>query len=538
MSNVRAKISPSKVAKKLSSLANTKGAKGLTKATGSLSKYFQAKSIVNRMHGDKASLTMLGARIGGEVALKVAIKLGMKVFSSASKVGKAFTALGKIAGPLGTAADIGLSVYSLMKSVERYHSAGNVFDKRSVVADIISDSVDIGVTAPVTVASFDFPPAAPFFIAVGVVIDVLNKLVTSMFKAANEVDRINAEIPLLVSEKRMVFTSRFFDWFGKFLVEEKKQMTGQLATVSDFAKKILHFEESSSPLGPCPMTEVVVRSGCDRDKPCGGYSSCSDYWERKGAWAYVDFKCVCDSNSKTEFGYPRSDQTVDFRKMNSLYWERAVPNDVEGAEFKCKPGSLTFQDYKVHQENSRIEYLRKNAIAMVQPWSRRRKGQIMLFDLEDGKDVVYINKEDATPNLFRVRNGGVKSFHGELRSRDGKIEMSLKSIQQVNGRKDEGETEADCFITKVALQGGNYERPDLIKLKKHTFENLGEISDHTTTNCCSNVTIIVEDYTTIESEGTWGTISIYLGNSWVSRQTQLYIASREYLKLSMIFLTT
>ncbi|CAL8137390.1 unnamed protein product [Orchesella dallaii] len=280
MSNARAKISSSKVAKKLSSLANTKGAKGLTKATGLLSKYFLAKSIVNRiMHGDTASLTMLGVRIGGEVGLKVAIKLGMKVFSSASKVGKAFTALGKIAGPLETAADIGLSVYSLMKSVERRNSVGNVFDKR----------------------------------------------------------------------------------YANSSLRSRRQMTGQLATVSDFSKKILRFEESSSPL---------------------------------------DFRYRLFSN-----------------------------------------------------------YIRP-----------------------------------------------------ELRSRDGKIDMSLKSIEQVNGRKNEGEElTADRFIRKISLQGGNYERPDLIKLKKHTFENLGEISDHTTTYCRPNVTIIVKDYTTIESEGTMGN---YLNFSW------------------------
>ncbi|CAL8114906.1 unnamed protein product [Orchesella dallaii] len=132
--------------------------------------------------------------------------------------------------------------------------------------------------------------------------------------------------------------------------------------------------------------------------------------------------------------------------------------------------------------------------------------------LSRNKDMIYINKEDATPNLFRVGNGGVKSFHGgkgknvfllsgtctselkvslvggasefdtatitencgrgsyltldfqfrlfgnyirlELRSPDGK--MSLKSIEQVNGRKNEGEElRADCFIRKVALQEGN-----------------------------------------------------------------------------------
>ncbi|CAL8114902.1 unnamed protein product [Orchesella dallaii] len=368
MSNVKAKISPSKVAKKLSSLANTKGAKGLTKAKGLLSKYFLAKSIVNGiMHGDKASLTMLGVRIG--------------------------------------------------------------------------DSVDIGVTA--AVASFALPPAAPLFIAVGVVIDVLNKLVTSMFKAANEVDRINAEIPLLVSEKRMVFTSRFFDWFGtrekdylEFLVEEKKAKDRAVSHSLRFLQENIAFRGIVFPSrtmsydGSCRLRKrrckvenawgcttwdygfKTVGSGCERNKPCGGYSSSTDYWEREGAWAYVDFKCVCDSNSKTEFDYPRSDQTVDFRNMKSLYWERAVPNDVEGAEFKCKPGSLTFQDYQVYQENSRFEYLCQNAIALVQPWSRWREGQIMLFDLEDGNDVVYINKENATPNLFRVGNGGVKSFHG------------------------------------------------------------------------------------------------------------------------------
>ncbi|CAL8114900.1 unnamed protein product [Orchesella dallaii] len=79
--------------------------------------------------------------------------------------------------------------------------------------------------------------------------------------------------------------------------------------------------------------------------------------------------------------------------------------------------------------------------------------------------------------------------------------MSLKSIEQVNGRKNEGEElTADCFIRKISLQGRNYDRPDLIKLKKHSFENLGEISHHTTTNCRPNVTIIVEVYPTIESE--------------------------------------
>ncbi|CAL8092079.1 unnamed protein product [Orchesella dallaii] len=569
----KVKLSTSKISAKFSKLANSKVAKGFAKGVGAVSdtlgKYFLAKTVVNGIiNGDTTSLAIVGARVGYEVVTESAVWAGAKFFSKASKVGKAAKFLGKVAGPIGAVADIGLSVWSLTKSVGRLNAAKNQYEKNDAIADIVSDSVDIAVTATVTVLSIAFPPAAPLIIAVGAVIDLLNKLITALYKAANEVARINSEIPLLESEKSFVFTSRLFDWFGtrqkdylEYLLEEKAANDMAVQHNLKFLQENPSFLGIVFPSrtlaydGGCHLTKQhcalknawgctrwedkkTVGWSCDWNRPCSDrWGICTDHWERVGDWAYDDFKCVCDKSSTTSFGHPRSHSLVDFRQQQSVYWERAVPKDVEGAEFKCKPGTTSFEDYKLHQESSRWEYLCENAIALLQPSYKRNSGQTMLFDLDDGYDRIYLPESDSTSNLFRVGNEGTKEFfggsgrneflfdgsctkslkgtlsggasqsdaltilgncqkgeyintdfnNGLISSQDGNLNINIRNIEDINGRENDGDNVvAGCQLRKVVLRGGTLRHRDLISVPDN--------------QCRYNLTMVAGSFTNIESE--------------------------------------
>ncbi|CAL8092333.1 unnamed protein product [Orchesella dallaii] len=612
----KVKLSASKISAKFSKLSNSKVAKGFAKGVGAVSdplgKYFLAKTVVNGIiNGDTTSLAIVGARVGYEVVTETAVWAGTKFFSAASKVGKSAKFLGQIAGPIGAVADIGLSVWSLTKSVGRLNAAKNQYEKNDAIADIVSDSVDIVVTAAVTVLSIalaPFPPAVGFVIAVGAVIDLVNKLVTATFKAANEVGRINSEIPLLESEKSFVFTSRLFDWFGtrqkdylEYLLEEKaaNDMAVQhnLKFLQDnptylgivFPSRTLAYD------GGCNLTKQhcalknawgctrwedieTVGSNCDWNRPCSDqWGICTDHWERVGDWGYDDFKCVCDTdkNSTTTYGFTRKNSFVDFRQQQTVYWERAGPVDVEEANFKCKPGSGSFVDYKLHQNSSRLDYLCENAIALLQPSSKRNVGQTMLFDLDDGYDRIYLPESDSTPNLFRVGNEGRKEFFGgsgrneflfdgnctlslkgtlsggasetdvltilgncmkgeELKvnfkdglfsSQDGNLSISFQNIEDINGRENEGDNVvAACQLRKVALKGGNVEHRDLITVPDN--------------QCSYNLTIMTGSFTNLESEASRGDLSILVENEWKAININMSVHPKDSFTLKVFFLSS
>ncbi|CAL8119609.1 unnamed protein product [Orchesella dallaii] len=229
----RVKLSSSKLSKKIAHYANTEAAKhfgrGIASMSDSFGKFFLAKTIITGIiHGDTTTLAIVGGRIGYDVATEAGVYAGTKFFSGASKVGKFAKGLGKVAGPIGAVADLGLGIWSLTKSVGRLKNATNKFDRDDAIADVVTDSIDLAVTATMLTVSVIFPPAAPVAMVVGLVITLVNQMANALFKASNEVARINSEIPLLDSEKEYVFTSRLFDLFGTrgqdyldYLVEEK-----------------------------------------------------------------------------------------------------------------------------------------------------------------------------------------------------------------------------------------------------------------------------------------------------------------------------
>ncbi|CAL8128933.1 unnamed protein product [Orchesella dallaii] len=615
------KLSPYKIAFKLSNLATLKSSVTVRKelspgvVTGSkitdksIGYLFLGQTIINGIiTGDTTALAIVGARTGFDIITGAAVKIGTntKYFAEASKVGKSTKAIGDVAGPLGSAADIGLGVWSLTKAVNKFKNAENKYDRNDAIADIVQESVSIAVEATVTILSAVFPPFAPLFEAIGAIIDLLSQLAIAIFKAANQVAKINSKIPLSSSEKKYVFNSRFMDWFGtrqkdylEFLLEEQaaNNMAVQhnLKFLQDnpsflgvvFPSRTLYYD------GGCRLTKrhcalknawgctrwentVTLGTGCDRNRLCGTSwkEICADFRRNVGTWGYDEFKCPC-SGSRTDFGEPRRHSTVDFRATKRLYWERAVPEDVSGAEFKCKPGSVTFQDYKVHQEAARTDFLCENAIAILQPRNKRNGTQTMMFNLEDGNDTVYLPTNDPTPNLFRVGNegnklfiggsgkneflidgdcsgnlrgtltggrsdvdavtvlnsctkGGILSFNGRtISTSDNKVFMQLTSIEAINGRDDEPDlATVDCLTRKVALGGGtDNSRRDVITVPSST-------------SCVYNVTALTGSYTTIQSEARRGTVSVLVDGRWKSAITNLDVHPDENLKLSMIFAST
>lgn len=245
--------------KTVNSVANYKAAKavahGVSKANSYLSVFFTAKTIVNGIkHNDTTSLAIVGAQLGFSALTDAVVSAGTKyskhvtkqftnainakdlgkitklgkAIKTASKVGKAAKVISEVAGPIGIGADIGISAWSMAKSVVRLLNATNKYERNAAIADIVGEAIDITVTIVVSAVSL-FPPAAPFAIAAGIVINLVTQLAVALFKAGNEVARINAEVPLLDFEKERVFKSRFFDWFGTRkpdyidnLVDEKK----------------------------------------------------------------------------------------------------------------------------------------------------------------------------------------------------------------------------------------------------------------------------------------------------------------------------
>ncbi|CAL8128932.1 unnamed protein product [Orchesella dallaii] len=607
------KLSPFKITQKLSSLANfqsTRTARALTRGAASFTSaaighFFLTQTVVNGIvTGDTTSLAIVGSRFGYDVVTDVAAKVGMKYFSEASKVGKSAKVLGDIAGPIGSAFDVGMSVYSLTKAVQRLKAADNQYDRNDAIADIVQESVSIAVEATVTILSAVFPPFAPLIELIGALIDLLSQLAIAIFKAANEVARINSKIPLSKSEKKYVFNSRFMDWFGtrqkdylEFLLEEQAAnnmaVELNLKFLQDnpsflgvvFPSRTLFYD------GGCRLTvrhcalknafgctrwedEYTSGTGCDRNRPCMR-EICTDFRKDVGSWGYDEFKCHCSGNPTTGFGHPRMDSTIDFRSTKRLYWERAVPDDVSGADFKCKPGSVTYLDYKVHQDTARTDFLCENAIAILQPASKRNSTQIMLFNLEDGNDTVYLPTNDPTPNLFRVGNGGIKQFNGgsgkneflidgdcsgnlrgtltggrsdvdavtvlnscakggilnfngrTISTSDNKVYMQLSNIEAVNGREDESDlATVDCLTRKVALGGGkDNSRRDVIAIP-------------TSTSCAYNVTALAGNFTTIQSSARKGTVSVLVDGRWKSAITNLDIHPTDDLTLSVIFAST
>lgn len=542
MGKFRAKISNSHF---VTAIATSDAFKTFThdmdKTSAALGTFFLAKTIVNGIiHGDTTALAIVGARVGYDVVTYSAVWAGTHFFSTAEIVGTATEAIGKWAGPIGAAADIGLSVWSLTKSIDRLRSSTNQYDRNAAIGDIVEDSIDIAITATVTIVAIAFPPLAPLVMAVGFVINTIAKIIVAFFQAGNEVNRINSEIPPLGFEKEEVFFSRLFDWFGTrqkdyidYLLEEKAANDMAVEHNLEFLKNnvdafrgIVFPSRTLAYEGSCWLSkqyctfefigciyweeQVDIGNGCDWNRPCGS-ETCANFRRNLNS-GYNQFTCNCDKESVTSFGVARKNSHVDFREKQQVYLERAVPKDVDGGEFQCKPGSKTFLDYKISQEDSREEYLCENAIGLMQPHDKWKEGQVLLIDLEDGQDTVYLNSKDNMSSIFRMGDGGVKTFYGGggknqfvfdsdlghskfegtlvggtkesdviildknfsrgyqvdvdfqkgyLKSSDGYVSINIHSVEEITGREGETETVVvDCGTKTVALQGGKQNQND------------------------------------------------------------------------------
>lgn len=436
---VKTKLSQTKLAKKINNLYNSKGfsrsSSAISKSTAPIGIFLLGKSIVNgAIHKDYTSLGIIGARLGIE-----AVEKGAKLSSNLARVGGKFAKtskiIGKIAGPIGIIADIGLSSYSLAKAVDRLHASDNQYDKNDAIADIVQESVDIAITTAVVVATLAFPPAGAIIAVVGIIANLALSLVVSLFKTQNEIDRIESDIPLLDFEKNEQFVSRFFDWFGTRQNDYVDDLVKTKKLNDLFVKHNLNFLKSNPQLsgiafparsisysGSCRVTrrtcylknlwgcsqkfssDVELARGCDQGQYCDGHS-CTNWWESTGDWSYDDYRCLCDQSSNVQEGYPRLNNLVDFRQKQWIHLERAVPAEVNGAVFKCRPGHLTDQGFRTSQRSMTRDYLCDGTIALYQP---NLGGKIFYFDLEDGNDWVYLNEYSSEDNIFIIQNGQKK----------------------------------------------------------------------------------------------------------------------------------
>lgn len=564
----------------VSSLAKNPNIESINKAGKAYGHLMVTKGIINGIiHNDTTSLIVIGTRFSYDIVTDLAVKVGTKFFNAATKVGKAARVLSKVAGPIGAAIDIGLGAWSLSKSVDRLKKADNKYDRDDAIADIVSESIDMAVTITVTVLSVAFPPAAPVIAAVGLIISVLNNMANAMFHAANQVARIDAQIPLLGFEKVEVFKSRFFDIFGTrgkdyvdYLVEEKNANDKAVATYLDFLKNNTQFSGVVFPSrtlayeGSCHLKvtygcdfgtwvghascwyDEILGRGCDWNEVCSNFGRrCMDEQLK-----FEFFDCICDKKAKTEFGVPHRNSRVDFQKQQSVFWERAVPGDVAGTDFKCKPSSLRYIDYKKHQLKPKTEYHCENAIGLYRPRKERKNDQSFLVNLEDGNDDVFVDsKNDQTHYTFWMGEEGRKHFNGGKSKNDfilngncssgllsgtinggpkesdsliitptcgkgktihvkkegtfyyvkleDKLNVQLKEIENIIGRPNEAESvEANCNTKGIFLNGGaSAQNPDYIYIDA--------------LSCPLNIQTMVGNYTNILSRAKRGEIAVFIG---------------------------
>lgn len=217
-------------------------------------------------------------------------------------------------------------------------------------------------------------------------------------------------------------------------------------------------------------------------------------------------RCTCSGSSKIKEGYPRLHNYIDFRSKQSIFLERAVPKDVSGANFRCKPGHEEYQDYQISQAHSTTGYLCKGTIALYQ---KNGGGSTFYFDLEDGDDTVLLDSDSNDGNTFIVNNGhktftggagkdefilhpncstltgsldggggsnvlmisneflpGATVFYNGQDLYSGHVALSVRRITEIVGRSQETEDiKAGCSLKNLRLQGGTRYAPDVITVR-------------------------------------------------------------------------
>lgn len=169
-------------------------------AGGAYGKIMLANGLVAALRNqDTTSLAILGGRVGLDVGFAamektgslMARKLGTEILV---KIGSRMSAfVGKIAGPIGGLADIGISIYSISNSIRALNDpAASKWQQNDAIADVVSDSINIAITATTLVASVAFPPLAPVLAVVALIVNIIGGLAVSEVRASDHVAELNA----------------------------------------------------------------------------------------------------------------------------------------------------------------------------------------------------------------------------------------------------------------------------------------------------------------------------------------------------------
>jgi hypothetical protein len=470
MKNTR--FSQSKMAAALVSTFNSKGMKGYTqgaeKVTNAVGKFLLAKNIVQGLSsGNFESLAITGGIVAVDFIKDGIVSHGTHVFKATGKMPKLPKFVGKFGGIATAGIDVGMSAWGLSKSVGRLKNPNATkWERNEAIADIVQDSIDIVVTIAVTVLSMAFPPAAPLLAVVGFFISIITSFSVSLYKksqmAQNHVDEINSKIRLLDWEKG-VEKDRYKKSRGTSEYLERLLFTknGNNLVVQHWGEVM---KNDTNIIGVAiPSREYSRKEECFVEK-----KSCTSF--RRGACASygrfeilkyeypvnLDIKCPspiprvtsrsiewCKCKPKPVWGYPNLNNVVDFRKKQTVYWNRDVPDDMKGLDYRCKPNSLSFQGDQVSERVTNSDYNCQNAISIWSKyWNRNEGAGYFLFQLEDGNDDIYMDEMEKLTNAFWVGNG-MKRYSGGA-GRDQFIVSG--NCENLKGTLDGGRGSTDTLI--------------------------------------------------------------------------------------------
>ncbi|OXA62053.1 hypothetical protein Fcan01_01449 [Folsomia candida] len=445
MSNYdRVRVSSSRFARRASKFTSSTGEFG-----GVYGKVMLAKGVVSALrHGDYTSLEIMGGRMGldgglqavenaGSVLVKkVGTKLAVKIGSKMSSI------IAKVTGPIGAVVDIGISIYSLTSSVKALNNPNATkYEQNDAIADIVADSIDIAVAATAAILSIAFPPLAPVFSAVALIVNILTTIFVSVYKAANHVNQLNDEIPLLDYEK-VDEALRYMSGADTSIYLEDLIKTKNLNNIvvnmtvlwlkenPDFIGKVFPSQTLLNPEGDCYLQErkhtyvmgVRVNSWNWQRWSCGKgpRNVCQEgfYCRYKsndlrvlGSGTLQEYFCECAPEPGYSFdGYDVLDNLVDFRSKQYIFLERWAPDHLLPSDFSysCKPGSLSFQGDRLSRRDFSKGFLCEGAIGVERS---NGEGKYMLYDLKRGKDAIFLDEGDKRDSLFLVGDG-VKTFEG------------------------------------------------------------------------------------------------------------------------------
>jgi len=466
------KISQSKFVRGLATIGGSKFGskllKGADKVSNPIGKFLLVKNIIKGIQSeDYVSLGITGAKIGLDLGIDKIISHGTKVFQKTGKMSKFTKLVGKWGGPFSAVVDVGLSVWGITKAVQRLNNpSATKFERNEAIADIVQDSIDIVVTSAVASGSLAFPPFAPIFATVGVVVNLLATLSVALYKASNQVDSLDDKLKLLDFEKTTEYlryftgqdTSHYLDSLiftktannlitGHYeqILRETPNMFGiafpsRTSTVS--RECTLHFQHCNIDAsifvgGPCLTWSdfSVIGKKCYLNDDCLEYID-KDWKDWSSSYKYnvrkcvnqaktvvaknafgisrdieIVLKCACDKPPTTTWGFPERNSIVDFRSKSHLWPQRDIPDNLKHSQFKCRPNTESDYGYQFSNRQTKYEYKCENAIAIIDNSRVGNNANYFSIDLGEGRDEVYMPELSRDSNIFRVEDG-VKKFIG------------------------------------------------------------------------------------------------------------------------------